>query len=510
MVDTQTENTKAQQRPPVVVVLGHVDHGKTRLLDAIRKTNIIAKESGGITQHIGAYQAVIGGKRITFLDTPGHEAFSAIRSRGAKIADIAVLVVAADESVKPQTKEAIDIIREADIPFIVAINKIDKEGANIQKVKQDLASHDVLVEDWGGKIPVVEISAKANQNIPELLDMILLVAELEDLQAVVDGLAGGVIIEAHLDRKRGNVATVLVQKGTLKTSDWVVAGTIIGKIKCMQDFQGTNILEAIPSQPVLITGWSSAPDIGREFIVVGSKDEARDIAASNRSITPLLLFLKSSPVQEPQEEKKKILNIIFKSDVTSSLEATESALKVIKSDEVGYSVIHYSVGNITESNIKTAICTHSIIFGFRVCMENSAQKLNEKEKIPIYIYDVIYELIEAVRREMGKLLEPEIKRISLGKLQVIALFKKDSRSQILGGKVISGVIQRGTTVDIIRDSSLRGNGKVIQLQHNKEDVTEVHEGLEAGLKVECKDSFIEIFKGDVLEVYREERTDRTL
>src|SRR3989338_8047886 len=294
MTDNNRGQSEGRSRPPVVVVLGHVDHGKTKLLDTIRKTNIAEKESGGITQHIGAYQISVNGRSITFLDTPGHEAFTAIRSRGAKVADIAVLVVAADESVKPQTKEAIKIIKSEDIPFVVAINKIDKEGANVQKVKQDLATEDVLVEDWGGKVPVVEISAKAGKNISELLDMILLVAELEELKEDVSLPAEGVIIESHLDKQRGYVVTALVQKSILSVGAWLRAGTVVGKIKSMEDFMGKAITEAKPSQPVLITGWPTAPDIGKEFVVAPDKDEATRIAEGNVNLAPLFSFFKGS------------------------------------------------------------------------------------------------------------------------------------------------------------------------------------------------------------------------
>ena len=329
MVDIKDAKDNKNTRPPVVVVLGHVDHGKTKLLDTIRKTKVAEGESGGITQHIGAYQTNVSGKTITFLDTPGHEAFSAIRSRGVKVADIAILVIAADESVKPQTREAIRIIKEEKIPFIVALNKIDKEGANVQKVKQDLATEDVLVEDWGGKVPVIEISAKEGRNIDFLLDMILLVTELEELNEDLSSQAEGIIIESNLDKRRGYVATALVKRGVLNLSDWIVVGTVVGKIKSMEDFMGKDMVEAKPSQPVLITGWPTAPDIGKEFIVVSNKNEATRIAERNVNLAPPFSFFKGSV--ETGDENKKFLNLVFKSDVSSSLEAIEVSLKAIKS-----------------------------------------------------------------------------------------------------------------------------------------------------------------------------------
>ena len=502
-------NQDKKTRPLVVVVLGHVDHGKTKLLDTIRKTKVSEGESGGITQHIGAYQTDINGKIITFLDTPGHEAFTAIRSRGAKVADIAILVVAADESVKPQTKEAIRIIKEAKIPFIVALNKMDKEGANVQKVKQDLATEDVLVEDWGGKVPVIEISAKEGRNIDELLNMVILVAELEELKEDVSAPAKGIVIESNLDKRRGYVATGLVQKGILNVGDWLVVGTVVGKIKSMEDFLGKVMVQAGPSQPVLITGWASAPDIGKEFVVAPSKDEAIRIASENVNLAPLFSFLKGSV--ETGDENKKFLNLVFKSDVSSSLEAIEASLGSIKSVEVGYRVLSYDIGNITEADVKTAIASKCQVIGFRVGTEESAKKIAEKEGISIVNFEIIYDLIEHVRKEMGELLGVEIKKNQLGKLKVLATFKKDSRMQIFGGKVMSGKAVRGAIGDVVRNGSIVVSGKIGQLQHNKEYMPEVKEGLEAGIRFDSiTKNFPEVKEGDILDIYEEERTKRSI
>jgi translation initiation factor IF-2 len=503
-------------RPPVVVVLGHVDHGKTTILDQVRKTNVIAKESGGITQHIGAYQTTVSPstgsepkKLITFLDTPGHEAFTAIRSRGAKVADIAILVVAADEGVKLQTKEAIKIIKDEKIQTVVAINKIDKEGANAQKVKQELAAEDILVEDWGGKIPVIEVSAKDGKNMDELLNMVLLVAEIEELKEDLSMPAEGVIIESHLDQKRGYVATALIQKGILELNNWIVVGTVIGKVRSMEDYNGDLMIEARPSQPVLITGWSSTPTIGQKFVSTDSKKKATIMSEDNADITSLLSYFKVPGVVD---EGKKMLNIIFKTDVSSSLEAIESSLGAIKSDEVGYKVVGYDIGSITETDIKMAVGSGALIVGFRVKIESSAKTLAEKEDIKINTFDIIYELIECVRKELAGLLEPEIKKNVIGKLKVLATFKKDSRSQVIGGKVTSGKIIRGALVEVFRGKSVIANGKIGQLQHNKDDVAEVKETLEAGIRLDLTPdkSFGDVEEGDVLEVYQEEKIERSL
>jgi len=551
MVDNKVQS--GEIRPPVVVVLGHVDHGKTSLLDTVRKTNVMGRESGGITQHVGAYeiwhrpqtdadftqnnaekiprqstssprQSAEGnfptGRKITFIDTPGHEAFTAIRSRGAKVADIAVLVVAADESVKPQTKEAIKIIKDEKIPFVVAINKIDKEGANVQKVKQDLAAEDVLVEDWGGKVPVVEISAKTGRNISELLDMILLIAELEELKEDVSLPAEGVMIESHLDKQRGYVVTALVQKGILSVGDWLVAGKVAGKIKSMDDFTGKAINEARPAQPVILTGWSEVPDTGLHFIAAYSKSEADELVESNKGVdlTPLFSFLSetanvdSSFAKSFGEQRQKTYNLILKADVRSSLEAVESSLKAIKSEDIRCNIVGYDIGDISENDVKTAIATKSDIIGFRVGAGQSVGRLAEKEGIKVQMFDVIYELIETIRKNMAGLLEPEISKVQLGRIKVLAVFKKNAKSQIFGGKVLSGKVVRGVMGEVMRGDSIIAIGKIGQLQHNKEDVSEVKEGLEAGIRLDVISGqpFEEVKEGDILEIYEEEKIQRSL
>lgn len=504
---TNQTNQAANARPPVVVVLGHVDHGKTKLLDTIRKTNVIEGESGGITQHIGAYQAEANGRPITFLDTPGHEAFSAIRSRGAKVADVAILVVAADESVKPQTKEAIRIIKSEGIPFVVAVNKIDKDTANVPKVIQDLAAEDVLVEAWGGNVPMVEISAAQNKNISELLDMILLVADLEGLEADANSPAEGVIIESHLDKRRGYIATALVQKGALNVGDWIAAGRVAGKIKAMEDHNGKSIVSAGPSTPVVLIGLSDTPDTGAAFMYAKDKNEAEELARSNISLAPLFAFLKQT-----SNADKKPYNLILKADVKSSLEAIEASLSAINSEEIWCNVVSYDIGDVGENDVKTALATKADIISFRTHVAPSAKQIAEKEGIRVQSFDIIYELIEAIRKNMAELLSPQITRTLIGKLKVLAIFKQSSGSQVVGGKVMSGVIKRGGVIDIVRGKEVVGGGKLAQLQKNKEEVQEVKEGSEAGLRLDSIQGklFEEIKEGDILELYEEEETARTL
>jgi translation initiation factor IF-2 len=490
-------------RPPVVVVLGHVDHGKTMLLDAIRQTNVMGKESGGITQHIGAYQAQANGRLITFLDTPGHEAFTAIRARGAKVADIAILVIAADESVKPQTIEAIRIIKDAGLPIVVAINKIDRENANPAKVKQDLAAQDVLVEEWGGQTPAIEISAKTSKGIPELLDMVLLVADLLELKNVTDVTAKGIIIESHLDKRRGYVATALVQEGILKTGDWIVVGPIVGKVKSMEDFAGQAANEARPSQPVLLTGWPTAPEIGKEFRTAPSKKSAEDLAAD--SVAPLPApfdTFSRGPTSEGLPEKK-LLNVIFKADVASSLEAIDLSMGAIANDQVGLHVLDSGIGAITEADVRTAAAKGAVIFGFRVEADATAKATAERQHIRIASFDIIYELIEAVRGAMTALLPAQTIRTVIGKLRILAIFKRQPSSIILGGKVTSGVVKKGILVDMVKNDQPVRLGKITSLQQEKEDVDEAATGVECGMRIDTSGFTGEIKEGDILEFIEE-------
>ncbi len=503
MPETDIKTDGIVKRPPVVVVLGHVDHGKTTLIDYIRKTKVVEKESGGITQHIGAYQAEHNGKTITFLDTPGHEAFSAIRSRGAKVADIAILVIAAEDGVKPQTKEAIKHIQEAEIPFIVAINKIDKPEAKPAMVKQQLAEANVLLEEFGGQIPAVEISAKAGKNVDELLELVLLTAELENLEADPAQTAKGVIIESHLDPRRGSIATLLVQEGTLKVGDYIASGGVFAKIKMMEDFSGKAMREARPSQPALTLGWSQSPDVGREFKAVENKNEAEKAIEQALIVEPALFTRESGP----PKENKKILNVVFKADTQSSLEAISESIKNIGTEEVGFSVVGYGIGNIKDNNIQTAANGRGTVYGFYVETEDSAKRLAEKEKVTVKTFKIIYELIEELRKDLSELLEPEIKRTDLGKVKILKLFKKGANYQIVGGKVGWGLARRGAMIDVLRKDGKIISGRLSQLQHNKADAEEVKEGLECGIRFEGP---AEIQEGDILEIYTEEKIKRSI
>ncbi|OGN04559.1 MAG: translation initiation factor IF-2 [Candidatus Yanofskybacteria bacterium RIFCSPHIGHO2_01_FULL_44_17] len=499
-------------RPPIVVVLGHVDHGKTSILDKIRQTKVAEKEAGGITQHIGAYQAEHNGKKITFLDTPGHEAFSAIRSRGAKVADIAILVVAAEEGVKPQTKEAIQIIKTAKIPFVVAINKIDKEGANPARVRQELAEQEVQVEDYGGTVPVVELSTKKGEGINELLEMILLVSEMEELTTPMDSAAKGFVIESHLDGRRGITATLIIQEGELKTGDWISAGNAIGHVKSIEDFLGKTIGIAIASQPCVIMGWEVAPRVGQEFQVVAGRDAAQALSLSQTEAGPSLLF-ETETGSETEKTNKKIANLIIKADVQSSLEAIDQTLRTIHSEEVKYRVINYGVGTIGDNDVKNARASGASIIGFHVSVDGSAKQLAEREGITVKSFDIIYELVETARSILADLLDPEIRRTLLGKLKILAVFKNSAKSQIVGGKVTQGKITRGAVLDVIRNGATLITGKLGQLQHNKADIAEVSEGLEAGIRFDMQSQPLPqqlIKEGDTVEAYHEEKIKRTI
>lgn len=491
-----------------MVVLGHVDHGKTKLLDVIRHTNVVAGESGGITQHIGAYQVTTNGKTLTFLDTPGHEAFTAIRSRGAHVADIAILVVAADESVKPQTKEAIRIIKESGLPTIIAINKIDKEGANSAKVKQDLAQEDVLVEEWGGQTPAIEISAKDGRGIPELLEMVNLVAELLELKEVIPAQSSGIIIESNLDKRRGYVATALVKEGVLHVGDWIVVDHVVGKVKSMEDFLGAPLQEARPSQPVLLTGWQEAPRVGGQYHTAPSKKSAEELAGD--SITPPPVAFDTFRGDHATSADRLTLNVIFKADVASSLEAIELSIGAIPSEQIALRVLGSGIGNITEGDVKTAAAKGAIILGFRVPADAAAAKLAERDGITIRSFDIIYELIEAIRTELAALLPSETQRTVVGKLKVLAIFKTDARSVILGGRVTAGSIRKGSMVDLVQKETPIRIGKITSLQREKEDVSEVAQGADCGMRIDTNVFEGEVHEGDVLEFITEEQVKKTL
>jgi len=494
---TKTKKADLTPRPPVVVVLGHVDHGKTSLLDYIRKTSVAKAEAGAITQHVGAYQVETGGKLITFIDTPGHEAFRAMRKRGGEIADIAILVVAAGEGVKPQTIEAIKCARKAKIPIIVAINKIDLPQANPQKVKKELTKENLIVEDMGGEVVSVETSAKTGQGVKTLLEMILLVAEMQDLKADLKSPASGPIVEAHLDSERGPLATVLVKEGVLRQKDIVIAGNTYGRIKKMEDFKGKFLNEALPSTPALILGLKDVPLPGDVLKRVKSVEEAINLARS---------FKKES--LKPQEQKaqfKKSLKLVIKADVKGTLEAVVETLKSIELKEVGLEIIEAEVGNINENDIKQARAAKAVIIGFNKTLSKNLKDFAERQKVRIKTFDVIYELVEAVRIELSKLLEKELVKVALGKVEILKVFKTTKEGQIIGGKILSGKIEKGAQAKVIRKQKPIGQGKVARLQQKEKGKREIKEGQACGIFFEGE---VSIEKGDVLEVYREEEKKR--
>lgn len=490
-------------RPPVIVVMGHIDHGKTTLLDFIRKTTVAAGESGGITQHIGAYQIEHRGKKITFLDTPGHEAFSAIRGRGAQVADIAILVVAADEGIKPQTLEALDLIEKTKLPYVVAINKIDKPGAAPDKIKAELAEKGILLEEWGGAIPAVPLSATTGEGVETLLETIALMAEIEAAAAPAtveqDGGASGTIIESSLDQRRGALATLIPRHGVLQVGAALGAGIASGRIRLMEDPAGRPVTNAPPSFPVRVFGFKETPAAGESFREYASLKEAEEATErereSRKTYEPTVLTLISG-------KREHILSLILRADVQGSLEGIVQALKTLPIQRVGIEVIRAAIGNITDSDIRLAEPKKATVIGFRVGIDAQARLLAEQRAVPHATFTLIYELIESVRKKMAETLPPILTREELGMLLIRALFKKTPRGQIAGGAVVKGKIKRGASAEILRSGKEIGRGKIIQLQHERTDVEEVGEGRECGILLEGDDA---LAVGDTLAVF-EERT----
>ncbi len=505
---SEQDKKKLKVRPPVVVVMGHVDHGKTKLLDTIRETNIIEKESGGITQHIGAYQVEKNGKLITFIDTPGHEAFTTMRSRGARVADIAILVIAADDSIQPQTKESIKIIKSAGLPMVVAINKIDKPDANPEKVKQDLASMNLVPEEWGGKTIVVPISAKQNIGIDELLEIIILITETEkeEIMANPERLAVGTIIESHIDKGQGPVATILIQNGTLRSGDLVeVSGNFYGKIRAMKNFIGKDVKEAPPSTPVKILGLKAAPSVGDVL-------EAKSDISKKTKIKKYQLTQQSTDYTKPSDSSSekngcKSFNIVLKADVLGSLEAIIASLVKMDHPEVRINIVSKGLGNINENDVKSAEASNSIIFGFHVKLTQEAASLAKDKKVEVRLYEIIYKLFEDAKQKLEELLSPDIIRTDLGRIKVLAVFHKENNSMIIGGSVTKGIAKLGAKVDIIRQKTKLATGNITQLQVNKVDVNEAEMGKECGMKYEGKPI---IEKDDFLEFYTEEIKEKKI
>ncbi len=500
-------------RPSVVTVMGHVDHGKTSLLDAIREANVTASEAGGITQHIGAYQVVHNGKKITFLDTPGHEAFTAMRARGAQATDVAIIVVAADDGIMPQTVEAINHSKAAEVPIIIAVNKMDKPGANPDKVKQELTEYGLVPEEWGGDTITVPVSAKTQQGIEDLLEMILLVAEMQDLKANPKRLARGTVIEAELDKGRGPVATVLVQTGTLQIGDSIVAGQASGKVRAMVDDKGRRVKKAAPSTPVEVLGLSDVPLAGDTFNAVPDDKTAKAIASKRISKKREEEFKATAKVsledlfKQIKEGQVKDLNIIIKADVQGSIEALKQSLNKLSNEEVRVNPIHGGVGGITETDVMLASASNAIIIGFNVRPDANARKAAEKEKVDIRLYRVIYNAIEDVKSAMAGMLDPEFKEAVIGRLEVRQTFKVSKIGTIAGCYVTEGKITKNSEVRVIRDGIVVFEGKLDSLKRFKDDVKEVVEGYECGVTIE---KFNDVVEGDIIEAFVMEEVKRQL
>lgn len=497
-------------RPPVVTVLGHVDHGKTTLLDAIRQTNVVGDEYGGITQHIGAYQVEQGGRKITFLDTPGHEAFTAMRARGAQVTDLAVLVVAADDGLMPQTREAIDHARAAHVPILIALNKMDKPSARPDRVKQQLADIDLAVEDWGGEVICVEVSALKKQGIDELLESILVVTELAELRSNPDRPAVGTVIEGQLDRQRGPTATLLVQAGTLRVGDALVVGPISGRVRAMLDYRGEPVSEAPPAMPVLVMGLSDVPTAGDIFTEVESERAARALAAeaaererlsSGRPTAPATVSL-DEIFSRFQAGEAQELNLVLKADVQGSLEPIVNSLERLGSEEQEVKILHEGIGRITESDIMLASASEAIVIGFNVDVDEAARREATQEGVDIRLYNIIYKLIEDVDKALRGMLEPVYEKVVSGHAEVRAVFRIRRRGNVAGCYITNGMVARNSWARVSRDGEELFDGPVDSLKRFQEDVPEVRAGFECGIGVSGFDDFEE---GDILEFYREER-----
>jgi translation initiation factor IF-2 len=506
---------EAVSRPPVVTIMGHVDHGKTTLLDSIRLTNVAGGEAGGITQHIGAYKVTIMdtqspayGRQIVFLDTPGHEAFTRMRARGAKATDIVVLVVAADDGVMPQTLEAIDHAHAAEVPIIVAVNKIDKPDALPDRVKKQLADRGLMPEDWGGTTVFVDVSAKQKTNLNLLMEMICLVADLQELKATPERSATGVVLEAKLDRGRGPVATVLVQDGTLRTGDNFVVGNVYGRVRAMFDDRGAQLEIAPPSTPVEILGMESLPQAGDQFVVVADRDKARGISEYREQKAREATLAKSSRVsleglaEQLKTAGTKELNIILKADVGGSVEVLSDLLTKISNDKVRLKLLRTGVGAITESDVLLASASNAIIIGFNVRPERKAQELAEQEKVDIRLHSIIYELQDEIKRAMTGLLEPTIKETYQGRAEVRETFRIPKVGTVAGCQVIDGIIKRDSEVRLLRDNVVVFKGKVGSLRRFKDDASEVRNGMECGISIA---NYGDIKSGDIIEAFVTER-----
>ncbi|MDO5356667.1 MAG: translation initiation factor IF-2, partial [Conchiformibius sp.] len=514
-LDDSTEHTAAEAlpRPPVVTVMGHVDHGKTSLLDYIRRTKVVAGEAGGITQHIGAYHVETEGGVITFLDTPGHEAFTAMRARGAQATDIVILVVAADDGVMPQTVEAIAHAKAAGVPIVVAVNKIDKDSANPERIRQELTQHEVIAEEWGGTHQFVDVSAKKGLNIDKLLEAVLLEAEVLDLKAPADAPAKGIIVEARLDKGRGAVATLLVQSGTLKQGDMLLAGTAFGKVRAMMDENGKPIKEAGPSIPVEILGLSDVPNAGEDALVLADEKKAREVALFRQGKYRDVRLAKQQAAKLENmfnnmgEGQAQNLSVIIKADVQGSYEALAGSLQKLSNAEVKVNVLHSGVGGISESDVNLAIASGALIIAFNVRADNSARKLAENEGVDIRYYSIIYDAIDEVKAAMSGMLAPEQKEQITGTVEIRQVITVSKVGNIAGCMVTDGVVKRDSHVRLIRNNVVVHTGMLESLKRFKDDVKEVRMGFECGLMLK---GFNEIAEGDVLECFDVVEVARTL
>ncbi|GAB7027231.1 translation initiation factor IF-2 [Geotalea toluenoxydans] len=496
------------KRPPVVTIMGHVDHGKTSLLDAIRQANVIAGEAGGITQHIGAYDVTLNGRKITFLDTPGHEAFTAMRARGAKVTDIVILVVAADDGVMPQTREAVNHSKAAGVPIIVAVNKIDKPEAKPERVKQELMELGLVSEEWGGDTIFVDVSAKKRVNLPTLLEMVLLQADVLELKANEDKAARGTIVEAKLDKGRGPVATVLVQEGTLKVGDYFVAGIHFGRVRAMQNDRAEKVLSAGPSMPVEVIGFTGVPDAGDVFVALADEKQAKEIASLRQQKVRETELAKHSKLSLEQLYEKiqmgevKDLNTIVKGDVQGSVEAVSESLRKLSTDAIRLNVIHASVGAITETDVNLATASNAIILGFNVRPEVKAQTLAEKEGVDIRLYNIIYDAVDDIKKAMEGLLEPTLREKFLGRAEVRETFSVPKHGTVAGSYVLDGKMIRNSQVRLLRDNVVVFEGKMGSLRRFKDDVKEVASGYECGISIE---NYNDIKVGDIIESFEMEK-----
>ena len=507
-------SNNAKVRPPVVAVMGHVDHGKTSLLDAIRGANVVKGEAGGITQHISAYQVEHNKRMITFLDTPGHEAFAAIREHGAQLTDIVMIVIAADDGIKPQTVEAIRFARKAGVKIIVAVNKIDKPGADLNRIKQQLSENDLLIEEWGGDTVVLPVSAKTKEGVPELLDMILLVSDVEELKADFDLPAQGLIIEAHVEQGRGPVAQALIEAGSMQPGDFIVAGTSYAKIRNLETTDGKPLKSATPSMPVVITGFKTLPEFGDEFTTVKNEKEARSqtesSTADNRASSSRMNIGSNELIRLINRDNKlQEFNIIIKADVQGSLTSVADSLKALDTDEVSVRVVGSGVGPVSENDLHLAHSSHAIVYGFNVSLPSSGRQQAGRDKVSVRLYKVIYELIDDVKQELSKLLRPEIVEAELGRLIVKGIFKTTKTEIICGGEVTKGKLTIPALARVIRGDKQLAEVTVTGLKRGPADAKEIFEGEMCGMSL-ATTKRLELLEGDKIELFTRETVQRQL